>query len=66
MEPKTPEERSNILNEVGIMLACGDNQGIVQCYECFDYRNRLWIFLEIMDGGAITPMLEDMEGRVSE
>lgn len=48
------------------MLSCGANQGIVQCFECFDYRNRLWIFLEIMEGGAITPMLEDMEGKVSE
>lgn len=39
---------------------------IVQCYEAFDFQNRLWIFMELMDGGAFTPMLEELQGAYSE
>ena len=66
MEPKTVADRESVLNEVGIMLACKENDAIVKCFECFDYKGRLWIFLEIMDGGALTPMLEEMGGHLSE
>ncbi len=44
------------------MLLCKENDGILKCYECFDYKDRLWIFLEMMDGGSLTPMLESMPG----
>jgi len=54
VEPKTTAERDSILNEVGIMLLCKQNDAIVKCFECFDFKNRLWIFLEMMDGGALT------------
>lgn len=39
---------------------------IVKCYEAFDFQNRLWIFMELMDGGAFTQMLEDQQGQYSE
>ena len=32
----------------------------IEEYEAFDFQNRLWIFMELMDGGAFTPMLEDL------
>ena len=41
-------------------------KSIVQCCEAFDYQKRLWIFMELMDGGAFTPMIEDMQGQCSE
>jgi len=60
VEPKNPIERESIMNEVGIMLMCKQNDAIIRCFECFDFKARLWIFLEMMDGGALTPMLEEM------
>lgn len=48
------------------MLMCGENDGILKCFQCFDFKNRLWIFLEMMDGGALTPMLEELAGKHSE
>lgn len=48
------------------MLACKQNDAIIRCFECFDFKGRLWIFLEMMDGGALTPMLEEMGGKHSE
>lgn len=66
VDPKTPAERESVLNEVGIMLMCKENDGVIKCYECFDFKGRLWIFLELMDGGALTPMLEEVNGKHSE
>ena len=66
VDPKTPAERESVLNEVGIMLMCKENDGVIKCYECFDFKGRLWIFLELMDGGALTPMLEEVGGKQSE
>ena len=37
----------------------------MQVNEAFDFRNRLWIFEEIMDRN-ITPMLEELKGAYSE
>ena len=66
VEPKTPQERESVVNEVGIMLMCKENDGIIRCFECFDFKSSLWIFLEMMDGGALTPMLEELPGKHSE
>jgi len=62
VEPKSESDREVIMNEVGIMLLCTENDGILKCFECYDYKERLWIFLEMMDGGALTPLLETMTG----
>jgi serine/threonine protein kinase len=64
-EPKGAAERQAIENEIGIMQM-GQCDSIVQCYEAFDFQNRLWIFMELMDGGAFTPMLEELQGQYSE
>lgn len=66
VEPKTEAERESIYNEVGIMLLCKENDAILRCFECFDFKERLWIFLEMMDGGALTPMLEEKKGNYPE
>ena len=47
-----------MLNEVGIMMKCKTDT-VVECYEIFEYKKRLLIFLEMLNGGAITPFLEE-------
>lgn len=66
IEPKNPKERQIIKNELGIMQMCKDNDNVIQCFEAFDYRQRLWIFLEYMDGGCLTPIVEERKGNISE
>ena len=56
-EPRNSAERQAIENEIGIMQMT-ESQSLLRCHEAFDFENRLWIFLELMDGGAFTPMLE--------
>jgi len=66
VEPKTGAERESVINEVGIMLMCKQDEGIIRCFECFDFKNRLWIFLELMDCGALTQIIEDRRGKYDE
>lgn len=58
MQPKNEEDFRNIKNEVGIMMMCKEEDYIVKCVDAFDYKERLWVFLELMDVGALTHMLE--------
>ena len=65
-EPKNENERKMLINEIGLMQICQDDSEIIQCLEAFDFKKRLWIFLEYLDGGALTNFVEDMEGNISE
>ena len=64
-EPKNSAEKQAIENEIGIMQM-SQCDSIVKCHEAFDFQNRLWIFMELMDGGAFTPMLEELSGNYTE
>ena len=54
VEPNNEAEQEAVLKEVGLMQLCGDNDMILRSYESFDFKDRLWIFLELMDQGALT------------
>lgn len=58
VEVQGGKDRENVLNEVGIMMKCKTDT-VVECYEIFEYKKRLWIFLEMLNGGSITPFLEE-------
>jgi len=66
MEPANQGERDSILREVGIMQLCGDHDMILRCFECFDFKKRLWVFLELMDCGALTQIIDDHRGKYDE
>lgn len=66
IEPKNPKEREIIRNELGIMQMCKENDNCIQCFEAFDYKQRLWIILEFMDAGCLTPIVEERKGNISE
>jgi hypothetical protein len=38
-----------MLMEIGIMLL-NEGDTILGCIDIFDYRNRFWIIIELMDG----------------
>lgn len=43
-----------------------ENEMIVRCFEAFDFKDRLWIFMELLDCGALTQMIATMNGDYSE
>lgn len=49
VEPKNESERNIIINEIGVMRMCEENQGVLRVIEAYDFKQRLWIFVELMD-----------------
>ena len=39
---------------------------LIKCEEVYDYQDRLWIFLEIMEGGDMTKIVLARNGEFSE
>lgn len=48
------------------MMICQDDASILKCVDAFDHKERLWVFLELMDVGALTQILEEKEGNINE
>ena len=66
MQPKNKQDFQSIKNEVGIMMMCQGESSIIKCIDAFDFKERLWVFLELMDVGALTDMLEERKGNIEE
>lgn len=47
-------------------MLCKDDPTIIKCIDAYDYGERLWVILEMMDVGALTDMLEDAKGDIDE
>ena len=55
-------------NEVALMNMSAEKKGseyVLEIYESFDFRDRLWIFVELMDC-ALTPLIETCQDTYSE
>ena len=66
MEPKNDKERVLIRNELAVMTKFKDNENLIKCHDAYDYKNRLWFFLEFMDAGCLTPIVEERKGKIPE
>ena len=57
---------NNIKNEVALMMLCEEEDSILKCIDAYDFKERLWVFLEMMDVGALTSILEERRGNLDE
>jgi protein-serine/threonine kinase len=53
-----PKHAESMRNEIALMAIC-NNENIIRYYEGYYFKDRLWIFLEYMDGGCLTELLEN-------
>lgn len=65
VEPKNDKERKIIRNEVGLMQMYRDNGLILRVIEAFEFKGRLWIFVELMDD-AMTAYVQNWFKSYSE
>jgi len=49
-----------------MQMCKGQCPNIIGCYEGYDYKQRLWIFLEYMNAGCLTPIVEERKGNIPE
>jgi serine/threonine protein kinase len=64
--PKDKREVKLFKNEIALMMECNDTDYVLQCHEAYWFNNKIWIILELMDGGSVAQMVEDMNGTYSE
>lgn len=64
IEPKNDKDRNIVLNEIALMQMCSD-PGMLQVIEAFDFKNRFWIFVELMDD-AMTGFVQNCYKAYSE
>jgi p21-activated kinase 1 len=53
-------------NEIAIMMACKDQNNILRCFDAYDFNDKIWIFLELMDIGDMTQIVEDENSAINE
>ena len=47
--PRSEQEKNLLINEIGLMNHCRNNENVLKIFKSYDYRDRIWIFLELMD-----------------
>ena len=48
-EPRKEADRNLVINEIGLMNQCQGQDTVLKIYSSHDFKDRIWIFLEIMD-----------------
>ena len=56
---KDEREKQLMFNEVALMNMCQDNDFVLTIYDQYEYKDCLWIFVEIMDD-ALTSVIARM------
>ena len=64
--PNDNEQYEEIQNEISIMKLCQKEDNIIQCFDAYDFNEKLWIYMELMDIGAMTDIILENAGRIEE
>jgi len=65
VEPKNDKERNIIINEIGLMYMCNENNLMLKVFEAYNYKDRLWIMCELMDD-ALTAYVQNWYKNYTE
>lgn len=59
------KQKVYIGNEITLMKSM-DHKNIVQLYETYMYKGRIFLFMEYLDGGCLTPIVENFKLNIPE
>ena len=48
------------------MNVCKDQENILKCIDAYDFNKKIMLFLEYMDVGALTQIVEERKGNIDE
>ena len=54
---ETEKQQESMRNEIAMMAIC-NHENIIKYLDSFFFNDRFWIFLEYMDAGCLTEMLD--------
>ena len=66
VDPKSERERYFLNNEIGLMKSQEKNNYVVRYLEAYLFKDRVWIFMEYLDMGCLTPILDVRRGKLPE
>lgn len=55
-DEKNPDQRNNIKNEIALQ-SMSKHENVVRFIECYEVRDKLWVIIELMDGGDLTSLV---------
>ena len=64
-KPKRRSERDEIINECSLIKHLNCEQ-LINCHEVYEFNQRVWVILELMEGGALTDIILERSGKLSE
>ena len=59
IEHKNDKEKAMMVNEVALMNKFREDRIVLEIFDQYEYRDRLWIFVELMED-AVTPMIANL------
>ena len=76
---RNQQEWDDIQNEVSLMKICGKDNNLLNCIDAYEWTEKpkmntnstfqvkkLWIYVQLMDGGALTDMVCDGYENITE
>ena len=66
VDPKNERERYFLNSEIAVMKGLQKNNYIVRYLEGYFFRQRVWIFLEYLEYGCLTAILDVRRGKIPE
>lgn len=63
--PDTEQAKQELIDEIGRMRSVQSDY-IVKCIDAYDFTDRLWIILEMMEAGQLTKIIVDRQGDYTE
>jgi len=64
-KPKDPTERQDVINECSLIKHL-DCEQLIKCEGVWDFNGRIWVILELMEGGSLTNIVVERKGNFSE
>ena len=65
IELKNEKEKTMMRNEVALMNKFRDQEIVLEIFDQYDFKGRLWIFVELMED-AMTPIIANLKTNYSE
>ena len=65
IETKTDKERVMMRNEVALMNKFRDDKIVLEIFDQYIFRDRIWVFVELMED-AMTPIIANLKTDYSE
>ena len=66
IDPKSDRERYFLNSEIAVMKSLEENDYVVRFLEGFIFSDRVWMFMEYLEYGCLSPLIAVRKGTITE